>query len=155
MTRPTTADRTPPGYRRTPPARPCPLAQPEESTMTTPPQMPDPRLTLAPPAAALHSQALAAAVSYVLDGAASLIAGDGDTVSAGLLEGGAEAAWIIYDLPGHAAPAVYRRASFYLARTSGYQPPGSFDPVIDRALDELAAYPAERQIRLLSYAARP
>jgi hypothetical protein len=60
----------------------------------------------------------------------------------------------MYDLPGHAAPAVYRRAAFYLARASGYQPLDPGDPVIDRALDELATYPPERQIRLLTYASR-
>ena len=90
----------------------------------------------------------------MLDGAASLIADDGDTASAGLLDGGAEAACGMYGLPGQAAPAVFRRAAFYLARASGYQPLDPGDPVIDRALDELATYPPERQIRLLSYAAR-
>jgi hypothetical protein len=33
-------------------------------------------------------------------------------------------------------------------------PPGTADPVIDRALDELPGYPSERQARLLTYAAR-
>jgi hypothetical protein len=107
-----------------------------------------------PPAPALRSGALAAAVSYVLDGAASLIADDGDTASAGLPGCGAEAACGMYDLPGHATRAAYRRAVFCLARASGYQPLDPGDPVIDRALDELAAYPPERQIRLLTYAAR-
>ena len=120
--------------------------------MTNSPQMP--ARASRPPAPALHSGALPAAVSYVLDGAASLIADDGDTASAGLLEGGAEAACGMYGLPGQAAPAVFRRAAFYLARASGYQPLDPGDPVIDRALDELATYPPERQIRLLSYAAR-
>ena len=96
----------------------------------------------APPAPGQHAEVLPAAVSYVLDGAASLIADDGDTASAGLLESGAEAACATYGLPGHAAPAVFRRAAFYLARASGYQPLDPGDPVIDRALDELAALPA-------------
>jgi hypothetical protein len=114
-------------------------------TTPTPPQIPAP---------ALRSEALAAAVSYVLDGAAGLIADDGDTASAGLLECGAEVACGMYDLPGHATRAVYRRAVFCLARASGYQPLDPGDPVIDRALDELPGYPPERQARLLTYAAR-
>ena len=114
--------------------------------MTAPHRDPAPRRT--------RNDELADAIRYVLDGAAALIAGDGETASAGLLEGGAEAACATWDLPGLAAEAVYRHAAFYLARASGYQPLDPGDPVIDRALDELEAYPPERQIRLLTYASR-
>ncbi len=99
--------------------------------MTNSPQVP--ARASRPPAPSLDSQAPAAAVSYVPGGAASLIADDRDTASAGLLEGGAEAACAMHDLPGHAAPAIFRRAASCLARASGYQPLDPGDPVTGRA----------------------
>lgn len=107
-------------------------------TMTTPPPAP----------------ALPDAIRYVLLGTAALITYDGETGTAGLLQGGAEAACATHGLPASLVPAVYRHAALYLALASGYQPLDTADPVIDRALDELPGYPPERQARLLTYAAR-
>jgi len=76
--------------------------------MTTSPQMP--ARGLRPPAPALHSEALPAAVSYVPAGAAGLIADDGDTASDRLLEGGAEAACGMYKLPPARPPPPYTAA---------------------------------------------
>jgi hypothetical protein len=105
-----------------------------------------------PADSAIRAERLSRAVLYVLDGAARLIADDQQTAGAGLLEGGAEAACLTYDLPSEDDAEVFRRAALYLAIASGYQPLDNADPVIDRALDELAAYPPERQVKLLTYA---
>ena len=113
-------------------------------------------MTTPPPAAPAPrpAPALPDAISYVLLGTAALITYDGETGTAGLLQGGAEAACATHGLPASLVPAVYRRAALYLALASGYQPLDTADPVIDRALDELPGYPPERQARLLTYAAR-
>ena len=113
-----------------------------------------PRPACQPADSALRAGKLSRAVLYVLDGAARLIANDQQAAGAGLLEGGAEAACLTYGLPSADDAEVFRRAAFYLAIASGYQPLDSADPVIDRALDELPAYPAERQVKLLTYASR-
>jgi hypothetical protein len=116
---------------------------------------PDPSRPACPPAGStLRAENLSRAVLYVLDGAARLIADDQQAAGAGLLQGGAEAACLTYSLSSQDDPEVFRRAAYYLAIASGYQPLETTDPVIDRALDELPAYPPERQVRLLTYASR-
>jgi hypothetical protein len=99
-------------------------------------------------------QNLTDAICYVLEGAAGLVTDDSETASTGMLQGGAEAACGMYELPPVTAALIYSRAGYWLARASGYQPLDTADPVIDRALAELPRCPPERQARLLAYASR-
>jgi hypothetical protein len=108
-------------------------------------------MTTPPPA---PRDQLADAAWYVLAGAADIITDDDLDATDGLLDGGAEAACAMHQLPPALAPAVYQAAAASHARASGYDPAGPADPLITRALAELPRYPRRRQAWLLARAAR-